>query len=175
MLITRPRVLPTALVALLVVAGSLTPPLAESAPVPNLFVASNSNNSVVEYDGTTGALVTAFIPGGFPTGSGGLANPIGLAFRQDGNLLVTNGPYSSVLEYNGHTGAFLGAFVPSGSGGLFEPGGIVFGPNGNLFVASQGTQSVLEYDGHTGAFITTFVPSGSGGLAESSAPMATST
>src|SRR5215510_10729412 len=117
MLITRSRVLPTALVALLVVAGSLIPPLAESASVPNLFVASKSNNGVVEYDGATGALVTAFVPGGIPTGSGGLANPIGLAFRQNGNLLVTSGPNSSVLEYNGHTGAFLGAFVPAGAVG----------------------------------------------------------
>jgi hypothetical protein len=37
-------------------------------PNGNLFVSSNTSNSVLEYNGTTGAFVTAFVP----SGSGGL-------------------------------------------------------------------------------------------------------
>src|SRR5262245_11033384 len=100
----------------------------------NLFVSSSLTNQVLEYDGTTGAFVTAFVG----AGSGGLCFPEGLVFGPNGNLFVTSiatiAP-NQVLEYNGTTGAFVTTFVGSGSGGLSIPIGLVFGPNGNLFVS----------------------------------------
>jgi WD40 repeat protein len=126
----------------------------------NLLVCSLFTNSVLEYDGTTGAFVTAFVP----SGSGGLTFPGGLTVGPNGNLFVSSSSTNSVLEYNGTTGAFITAFVAPGSGGLNDPLGLTFGPNGNLFVGSAVTRSVLEYNGTTGAFVTAFVPSSSGGL-----------
>jgi WD40 repeat protein len=103
-------------------------------PNGNLFVtggvrrAPGPNGEVLEYDGTTGAFITAFVA----AGSGGLNGPQSLAFGPDGNLFVTsydanNG--GNVLVYDGATGAFDRVFIPAGSGGLNGPNGLVFGPN----------------------------------------------
>src|SRR5712691_6293883 len=96
----------------------------------DLFVSSEITHSVLQYNGTTGAFVTAFVP----SGSGGLVGPQGLTFGPNGNLFVCNlaGANSGVLEYDGTTGAFVRAFVPFGSGGLRNPLNLTFGPNGNL-------------------------------------------
>jgi hypothetical protein len=126
----------------------------------DLFVSSANNDSVLEYDGTTGAFVKPFVP----AGGGGLSGPRGLVFGPNGDLFVSSLGTGSVLEYNGATGAFVKAFVPAGGGGLVFPDGLVFGPNGDLFVSSLGTSSVLEYNGATGAFVKAFVPINSGGL-----------
>src|SRR5215472_1354379 len=135
--------------------------LATTQARADLFVGCKSAcNGVLEYNGTTGAFVTAFVG----AGSGGLNNPSGLVFGPNGNLFVTSVGTGQVLEYNGTTGAFVTAFVGAGSGGLNNPSGLVFGPNGNLFVTSVGTAQVLEYNGTTGAFVTAFVGAGSGGL-----------
>ena len=147
--------------SLLVVTAKVPPSLAAT----DLFVGSYFNNSVLEYDGTTGAFVRAFVP----TGSGGLNGPYGLVFGSNGNLLVSSGiSTGSVLEYNGTTGAFVRAFVSPGSGGLIGPFGVAFGPNGNLFVSNANTtfteSNVLEYNGTTGAFVRPFVTTNSGGL-----------
>ena len=72
---------------------------------------------MLEYNGTTGAFVTAFVG----AGSGGLALPIGLVFGPNGNLFVSSDGTDQVLEYNGTTGAFVTAFVGAGSGGLGFP------------------------------------------------------
>jgi DNA-binding beta-propeller fold protein YncE len=91
-------------------------------PDGNLFVSSGFSNSVLEYNGTTGAFVKTFVP----TGSGGLNSPLGLVFGPNGNLFVSSRATNSVLEYNGTTGAFVTDFVPPGSGGLFFPTYLVF-------------------------------------------------
>src|SRR5215471_13978389 len=117
----------TALVALLIVAGALVPPRAESAPIQNLLV-SNSSDGILEYNGTTGVFLRTLVPGG----SGGLVNPAGLVIGPNGDLFVADNGTSSVLEYKRTTGAFVKAFVPPLSGGLSNPDGLVFGPNGNL-------------------------------------------
>jgi DNA-binding beta-propeller fold protein YncE len=52
----------------------------------NLYVNSQDNNSVLRYDGTTGAFIDAFIR----SGSGGLSTPRGLVFGPDGNLYINS-------------------------------------------------------------------------------------
>lgn len=135
-----------------------------TAPVETLrlLVSSHDSNSVVRFDGHTGAPTEPFVT----PGSGGLSGTHGLTLGPDGNLYVSNRYGHSILRYDGRTGAFLDAFVPAGrsSGGLDIPIGLTFGPDGHLYVSSYGTDSILRYDGRTGIFIGPFVPRGSGGL-----------
>jgi glucose/arabinose dehydrogenase len=99
----------------------------------DLFVSSLDTNQVLEYNGTTGSFVTAFVA----AGSGGLAEPLGLVFGPNGNLFVVSSGPTQVLEYNGTTGVFVTTFVNDGRAG---PHDLVFGPNGDLFVTSLGTR-----------------------------------
>jgi hypothetical protein len=90
----------------------------------NLYVTSNDTQSVMRYDGTTGAPLPA--PGQtgatfIHPGSGGLQNPAQLIFGRDGNLYVDSQTNNAVLRYDGTTGAFIDAFISSGSGGLNTP------------------------------------------------------
>ena len=99
-------------------------------PDGNLYVSGawpiNRHPSVLRYDGTTGALIDAFVP----EGSGSLGNPTGPLFGPDGNLYVRStdpsfGP-SAVLRYDGTNGAFIDEFLPYGSGGLQGSKGFAF-------------------------------------------------
>jgi len=123
-----------------------------------LFVTSRDNNSVLRYNGTTGAFIDDFVP----DFSGGLEEPVGLVFGPDGNLYVSSEDSDQVLRYNGTTGAFIDVFASGG--GLDFPFGLVFGPDGNLYVSSFDSTEVLRYNGTTGAFIDDFVEQFSGGL-----------
>jgi sugar lactone lactonase YvrE len=131
-------------------------------PDGNLYV--NNDNSVLRFDGTTGAPLPA--PGQtgavFVSGLGLLQ--VGLVFGKDGNLYVADYDGNSVLRFNGTTGEFLDTFVSPASGGLNSRNSLIFGPDNNLYVSSYDSNSVLRYDGTTGAFIDVFIPSGSGGL-----------
>ncbi|MEM7305351.1 MAG: NHL repeat-containing protein [Planctomycetota bacterium] len=127
-------------------------------PDGNLYITSTGTNSILRYDGATGAPLGVFVP----TGLAGLSNPFDADFGPDGHLYVTSG--SRVMRFDGATGASLGDFVPSGSGGLSAAEMLVWGPDGHLYVASANNNSVKRYDGQTGAFIDTFVTPGSGGL-----------
>ncbi len=131
-------------------------------PNGNLFVSSNLSNSVLEYHGTTGALVGTLVS----SGSGGLIRPHGLAFLASGDLLVA-GNDATVRRYHGATGAYVGLFVTAGSGGLSGPRGIALAPDGRLLVSSTNTNSVLLYDA-TGAFVRVFstgpIPNGAWGI-----------
>jgi hypothetical protein len=53
-------------------------------PDGNLYLSSNANDSVLRYDGTTGAFIDSFVP----AGSGGLQAPQALIFRDDGFIYV---------------------------------------------------------------------------------------
>lgn len=86
-------------------------------PDGNLYVSSAGTDSVLRYDGETGAFLDEFIP----AGSGGLDNPVGLAFGPRGRLYVASRSTDSVLRYDGRTGQFIDQFVPSGNGGLRQP------------------------------------------------------
>jgi hypothetical protein len=80
---------------------------------------------VLEYNGTSGNFITAFVA----AGSGGLNAPNGLVFGPNGDLFVSSHASNQVLEYNGTTGAFETAFVAAGSGGLSGPACLTFTPS----------------------------------------------
>ena len=116
------------------------------SPSGRLLVSSRNTDSVLAYDGSTGASQGAFVS----PGSGGLLRPFGLTYGPNGNLFVTSDT-DEVMEYNGGTGAFVRVFVPtSDNGRLDQPRGLAFKPDGNLLVASFGTDEVLEFQRDTG-------------------------
>jgi sugar lactone lactonase YvrE len=131
----------------------------------NLYVASTNTDSVLEYNGTTGAFITTFIASG--TGTLHLSND--LKFGPDGHLYVDNFDGSGeVLRFDENTGAPLPGdigvaawFINPGDGGLLRPNGFDWGPDGNLYVANADASStaprILRYSGTTGAFMDVFV------------------
>ncbi len=103
----------------------------EFGPNGNLFVVSYYTAQVLEYDGNTGAFITAFVT----NGSGGLSFPSDLAFGPNGDLLVTStanshppSPFNQVLDY-AKDGTFVAPFVSADSGGLNVPTYLTFGPS----------------------------------------------
>ncbi|UCC32010.1 MAG: PKD domain-containing protein [Phycisphaerales bacterium] len=127
-------------------------------PDGDLFVVSVITNSIIRYDGATGAPLGTFLTGPGP------AALFTVAFGPNGNLFAPDTSADSVLEYNGTTGELIGTFVASGNGGLDNPLGLAFGPNGNLFVVSKDTDAIIEYDGTSGEAIGTFADLGAVGL-----------
>jgi len=153
--------------------GLATPFGITMGPNDNVYVASSSTNQILEYNGITGAYITAFVA----AGSGGLSDPYSIVFGPDSNLYVASQSTNQVLEYNGSTGAFIEVFVSAGSGGLNTPRGVTFGSDGNLYVSSYNTNAILRYQGPlaaspgsplpaTGQSGATFVAPSSGGLSQ---------
>jgi len=128
-------------------------------PNGNLFVLDTNHivgpgGSVLELDGSSGAVVRTFV-------GGGLIRPYSLAFSPfSGNLLVADRvgvqpSVGAVLQFDGESGATLAPFVAAGSGGLGEPADLTFLPNGRLAVVDE-NNSVREYDGLTGAYLRNY-------------------
>ena len=120
-------------------------------PDGNLYVSSpgdgptgNNLQSVLRYNGTTGAFMGAFATG---------VDARGLRFGPDGNLYVASYDNSEVLEFDGSTGAFIKVFASGGA--LHGPVGVLFGPDDQMYVSSFNNSEILQYDGSTGAFIAT--------------------
>lgn len=134
-------------------------------PDQNLYVADRGSNSVLHYNGETGALLGTFVS----SGSGGLSGPQGLVFGPDGHLYVSSSSTNQVMRFNGTTGAPLPS--PGNTGAVFAQGGglnwtdgLTFGPDGHLYVASAESDQILRYDGATGQFLDVFVGTSSGGI-----------
>jgi hypothetical protein len=152
-------------------------PSVEDAGRLDLYIVSTGTDSVLRYDGATGAFLGEFVA----SGSGGLEGPVTMTFGPDGDLYVADF-YSSnlaVKRFEGPSGltpgGFIDTFIPAGSGELRAPAGLIFGPDGNddgqfdLYLAEVAANgfikaSVKRYDGVSGAFIDTFVAQRSGGL-----------
>jgi outer membrane protein assembly factor BamB len=117
------------------------------AVADSLYVVDNGTDSVLKFDGLTGALI-----GTFGSADGG-GRPYGLTCAPNGNLLVTREENDEVVEFDNATGALVRVFAGTG---LNNPTGLALGPNGNLFVANRDGYDIVEFDGTTGAFVRTF-------------------
>lgn len=127
-------------------------------PDGRLYVSSFDSDAILRYDGSTGAFVDVFVPGG----AGGLDGPdAGMVFGPDGHLYVPGYYSNSIPRYDGATGMPLGDFVMGGE--LDNPRTLVF-HGAHLYVANEGSDEVLRYDAATGAFVDVFVAAGAGGL-----------
>ena len=116
------------------------------AVADSLYVVDNGTDSVLKFDGLTGALIGTF------GSSGGGGRPYGLTCAPNGNLLVTREEKDAVVEFDNATGALVRVFAGTA---LNNPTGLAIGPNGNLFVANRDSGNVVEFQGTTGAFVRT--------------------
>ena len=132
-------------------------------PDGNLYITDNSqtNNRIIQLDGTTGSYIKDFVPA---DSSNGLINIYDITFGTDNNLYVSDYDSHSIFRFDGDTGNFIDEFISSGSGGLLNPQQITFGPHNNLYVSSFGSNQILRFSGSNGDFIDTFIPSTNGGL-----------
>ncbi len=122
------------------------------AEARDFLLPDGTTNTIVRYDGLTGAFKGTLVA----SGAGGLSAPHNPTFGPDGNLYVISngGPNPSILRFNGQTGAFIDVFVNTGSGGFTSGTQMAFGPDGNLYVGNGSTGAnvgVLKFDGATGA------------------------
>ncbi len=115
-----------------------------------LLVTSQLNQTVREYDETTGAFVKVAASGG------ALGDPLGLVIGLDGNLLVSDGSTNQVKRYDRATGAFIDVFA---STNLARIEGMTI-HQGMLYVTnSSPPQGVQRFDAATGVNTGNFVPS----------------
>ena len=115
-----------------------------------LLVTSQLNQTVREYDETTGAFVKVAASGG------ALGDPLGLVIGLDGNLLVSDGQTNQVKRYDKATGAFIDVFA---STNVARPEGMTI-DQGVLYVTnSNPPQGVQRFDATTGVNTGNFVPS----------------
>ena len=130
---------PGALVGTFATGSGLLGPtgLGFGGPGDNLFVASSTNNQILEYNGTTGAFIKALATGG------PLNGPAGLSFASDGTLLVANDTGNSVLRYDVTTGALLNTITDRG---LVHPSSAVYDGDGHLLVASWSDSEILRFN-----------------------------
>ena len=116
---------------------------------PALLVTSQSNQTVREYNGSTGAFVKVAASGG------ALGDPLAVVVGVDGNLLVSDAQANEVKRYNRSTGAFIDVFA---STNLSGPTGMTI-YNGSLYVTnSNPPQGVQRFDASTGVNTGSFVP-----------------
>ena len=119
----------------ILVAGSM-------ARADDLFIGDVHDNSVKQFDSTTGNLIDTFF---VQPGAGGLNGPMGMIFT-DGQLLVSNQNFGSaageVLRFNGQDGTFMNKlFSSTDRDAAYAPQGIVRGaPDNRYYVADVGTQ-----------------------------------
>jgi hypothetical protein len=118
-------------------------------------VGNSGNNTVGEYDATTGATINA----SFITGLTGL--PFGLALDGKNHLFVTNSGQNTVGEYDATTGATIDAAFINGQG-LATPIALALDGNNHLFVSNANSNTVGEYDATTGATINAAFINGQG-------------
>jgi DNA-binding beta-propeller fold protein YncE len=115
-----------------------------------LLVTSQMNQTVREYNETTGAFVKVAASGG------ALGDPLGVVVGLDGNVLVSDAQTNQVKRYDKASGAFIDVFA---STNLAGPEGMTL-HDGALYVTnSNSPQSVQRFDATTGANTGQFLPS----------------
>ncbi len=115
-----------------------------AAEVRDFLLPDGPNNSILRYDGLTGALQGTFVA----SGAGGLTGPHNPTFGPDGNLYVLSNANSRVLRFDGQTGEFIDVFMETGGGGFTSSAQMAFGPDGHLYFGSGA--GVFKVDGTTG-------------------------
>jgi DNA-binding beta-propeller fold protein YncE len=144
--------------------GSISAPIglsfgpdANNDGVPELYVAGQSSNSVVRYDGVTGQPLGTFVT----AGSGGLTTPAGICFDPSQTYLyVASAGTNQILKYNAQTGAYVGM---AAAAGLSNPQDVKVGPDGLLYVLSAGNNRIERFN-TSGTYVDDYVPAGSGGM-----------
>jgi hypothetical protein len=134
--------------------AAVTPAVASAsvASADSLYIGDGSDNTVKQFDATTGAYEGTFVT----SGSGGLSGPRGLIFGEGHNLLAVNQNVGSttsgdVLRYNGQTGSFVNEVVTDTDPHTpYDPRGIVRGPGHSLFVGDLGDLGNLDGTGRPG-------------------------
>ena len=94
----------------------------------SLFVTSQLDKTVKEYDGATGAFVRVAASGG------ALEDPLGLAVGPDGKLLVSDGQTNQVKRYDPSTGGYIDVLASTnlaGPEGMTVHGGSLYVTNSN--------------------------------------------
>lgn len=107
--------------------------LAQEFVANHLFIASGTQDGVIEYDqaGTKVRIIS--------TGNG--SDPWGVAFGPNGHLYTSLRTDDVVREFDA-----AGNLVSNiGTGNIDFPEGIAFGPNGHLYVCSFATDRVVEF------------------------------
>jgi hypothetical protein len=134
------RAIPLLLVALAVLFGATEAATAQSS----LFVTSQLDHTVKEYDGTTGAFIR--------NAATQVGDPLDAIIGADGNLLVTDGQQNVIKRFDRAKGTFLGIFANAVS-----PGGMTI--SGNKVYVCQGNppQVIRSFDAVTGVDLGSFV------------------
>ncbi|MBL8760627.1 MAG: hypothetical protein JNL50_04925 [Phycisphaerae bacterium] len=121
----------------------------------DLLISSFDADSILKFDGTTGAPKGTLVT----PAQGTLNGPDnGTIVGPDGALWVPSFWNNRVIRYNADSGATLGQFASVGRPRVME-----FRDN-SMFITSETNNSVRKYDINTGQYLGNFVASGSGGL-----------
>jgi WD40 repeat protein len=137
--------------------------LLSGQPHDILYIGDAGDNTIKEFDASTGAYLGTLVA----SGGGGLDGPRGLIFRNPGQLLVSNQnvdqSYNGEIDrFNGKTGNALSPVVPhTNPNGPFAPRGMVLRDN-ILYVANlqdNGSPSgeIREYSVSSGKFLGTLL------------------
>jgi hypothetical protein len=128
------------------------------AKAATLLASSYTTDNVLKFDADTGAYQGTFIP----AGSGGLDQPQGFVFGNDGKFYISSFGSSQIKRFDAATGSFVDNFAstPSGSRGL------AFDDSGKLYAAYG--SSVTRYDaaGTNDAAFTRAFPATATGVVE---------
>lgn len=108
-----------------------------------LLVSDSGNAAVHLFDSHHGHYIKTLIP----SGSGGLKDPQGVAYGQDGNIYVASSGSNQILKYNPQ-GKSMGVFAELPKHCI--PRDIQFGPDSNLFVACSSLARVIALNANSG-------------------------
>jgi DNA-binding beta-propeller fold protein YncE len=120
------------------------------APDGSFYVADSQNKRIQRFDQDR-RFVSAW--GGFGTGDGQFAEPVGVALDESGNVYVADDVRSDVQKFD-PDGRFLLAFggAASNEGRLGEAGWLSIDSEGVVWVADTGRSHVVAFDSD-GAFL----------------------
>jgi hypothetical protein len=132
-----------------------------------LLIPESTNDRVMAFDPTTGALIDADFIASDPTH---LSTPICAILSADGSSILVSDQIENVVQsYDLATGAYIGVFAPAGGPDtsiLDNIRGISLAPNGNLLVTVGGganADAIAEFD-TSGNYVGNRVANAAGGM-----------